>query len=257
MYNSRRKYSGLDDFFKTSSTNSLSGWKAIEERIGQIDDLYSPWEFDIWNFTKIHEETQFLVNEIYESIEIIESSAVEYIIGDFNSSIAASSSAVEKICNVILYLDFLNDPDPKQFTSIDSSWTGVDTVYGMRYFDKRWNRLVQKGPSLWVLFKHESLSDTLLKKVECLGYSCKTLLNEKDTFEHCVFISRRNAAAHGDFSRITIVEQLHGYVLDDDPNTLLKLTTNKDACLDQYKKASEFTKEVIKRFGQLYPQPTP
>ena len=252
MFNSGRKYSGLDDFFKTNSPNSLNGWKAIEERIGQIDKLYSPWVIKVWDFTKIREETQFLANEIWESIEIIESSAVEYIIGEFNSSIMASSSAVEKVCNVILYLGFLNEPNAKQFTSIDPSWTGVNTVYGMRYFDKWWNRLVQKGPSLWVLFEHMNLSGTLLKNVESLGYSCKTLLNTNDTPEHCVFISRRNAAAHGDFSRITIVEQLHGYVLDEDPNTLFRLTTNKEACLDQYKKASEFTRAVIKRFNELY-----
>ena len=256
MFNSGREYSGLDDFFRTSSTSSLGGWKAIQERIGQIDELYSSWEFNIWNFTQTHEETQFLVNEIKESIELIESSAVEYIIGEFNSSIAASSSAVEKVCNVILYLDFLSNPNPPEFSTIDPSWTGVDTVYGMRYFDKRWNRLVQRGPSLWVLFEHKSLSDTLLSKVESLGYSCRTLLNTSDTLEHCVFISRRNAAAHGDFSRITIVEQLHGYTLDEDPNTLFRLTTNKEACLDQYKKASEFTKAVIEKFNQLYPQPT-
>ena len=256
MFNSGRRYSGLDDFFRTGSNSSLSSWAAIEKRIEQIDSLYSDWDFNIWNFAQSYEETQFLVNEVKESIGLIQSSAVEYIIREFNSSIAASSSAVEKVCNVILYLDFLTNPSPQQFSSIDPSWTAVNTVYGMRYFDKRWNRLVQRGPSLWILFTHESLSDTLLSKVESFGYSCDPLLNADDTIEHCVFISRRNAAAHGDFSRITIVEQLHGYRLDEDPNTLFNLTSNREACLDQYKKASEFTKTAIKRFNQLYPPTT-
>lgn len=109
MFRSGRKYAGLDDFFRTESNSSLSSWEAIEKRIEQIDELYSNWEFNIWPFSNNNEEIQFLVNEIKESYEIIESSAVEYIIGEFNSSIVASSAAVEKVCNVISYLDFMQD----------------------------------------------------------------------------------------------------------------------------------------------------
>lgn len=133
----------------------------------------------------------------------------------------------------------------------------VDTVYGKRYFDKRWNRLIERGPSTWVLFKHKSLGGELLTNVESFGHSCKTLMNDGDSLENCVFISRRNAAAHGDFLRIPIVEQLHGHKLVDYPNDLFKLLTNKDACLDQYKKASEFTKNVIEKFNTIYPPTTP
>ena len=74
------------------------------------------------------------------------------------------------------------------------------------------------------------------------------------SFHHTIpsFIGRRNASAHGDFSRILIEEQMHGYIIKD-PNDLIKLINNKDASLDQYSKASDFIVEAFKIFDQRYP----
>ena len=103
MFKSARKYSGLDDFYGTSSTNSLYGWSAIEDRINETDKVYRDWQLNSWHFTSDHEETQYLINEVYDTIEIMRSSVSTYIMGNFNASIQSSSAAVEKIGNVILY----------------------------------------------------------------------------------------------------------------------------------------------------------
>ena len=66
-----------------------------------------------------------------------------------------------------------------------------------------------------------------------------------------VFASRRKAAAHGDFSRILIVEQFHGYVVND-VYDLVKLMNNKIASFDQYTKASNFIINVINEFNKKY-----
>ena len=250
MFKSARKYSGLDDFYGTSSTNSLYGWSAIEDRINETDKVYRDWQLNSWHFTSDHEETQYLINEVYDTIEIMRSSVSTYIMGNFNASIQSSSAAVEKIGNVILYLDFVKSAPSKTFSTPQSNWIHVDTVYGTRYYDKQWKRVIKRG-SQWIISEHSMLKGHMLKEIKESGYPSHLLLNSSDTFDTSIFVSRRNAAAHGDFSRILIEEQLHGYVVSG-PGDLARLVSNKDASLDQYSKASNFIIETLKIFDKLY-----
>ena len=245
-----RKYSDLNDFFGTSSQNALTGWKAITDRMNETDSVYKDWEFNVWKFTENHDETQFLVNEVKESIEIMRSSSVNYIIGEFNQSISASSEAVEKICNVILYIDFAKNGYPERHKSVEADWIEVITASGSMYYTKRWNKVINQGKE-WAVYKHASLTETTIERVEKSGYSCSELKNLTDTPEKIVFASRRKAAAHGDFSRILIVEQFHGYVVND-VYDLVKLMNNKIASFDQYTKASNFIINVINEFNKKY-----
>ena len=250
MFKNAREYTGLDDFYGTSSTSSLNGWKAVEERINETESLYRDWQLNLWPFTSEHEETQYLINEVHDTIEIMRSGVLTYIVGDFNASIQSSSAAVEKIGNVILYLDFVKCTPSQTFSTPQSDWISINTVYGTRYYDKRWNRVVQRG-SKWVIFKHSMLNGDMLKAMKKSGYPSELLLNQGDSFDTSIFVSRRNAAAHGDFSRILIEEQLHGYVVNG-PDDLARLVNNKKASLDQYSKASNFIIETLKIYDQRY-----
>lgn len=251
MYTSGgRDYSGLDDFFGTSSANAHTGLQAIKERIKEIDSVYKKWEFNIWNFTHDHDESQFLINEVRESTEIMRSSSYNYIIGEYNSAIMASSSAVERVCNVILYLEFIKNGVPCVYKKVDPKWRVVNTASGPIYYDQKWNLLVKMSGGL-ALYNSKTLSGNTLKEIEVCGYSCNYLLNPSDSVDKNIFIDRRNAAAHGVFTRIPILEQEHGYI-PNDINDLLKLMTNKDASLDQYTKASNFIVNVINEFNKKY-----
>ncbi len=250
MFKSERKYSDLDDFFRTRNNNTLTGLEAIQKRINELDSLYSQWEYYNWNFMSDSVENNFLRNEMWESIEIMRSSSINYIIGEFNSSIIASSEAVEVVCNVILYIEFRKTHIGTYDQSARPEWVKVNTVNGPIYYDKRWNRVVKTGNG-YIIYKHKTLNPETLKSVETCGYECKYLLNPIDTFDNNIFIQRRNAAAHGDFSRLPIVEQLHGYVVCG-KNDLLQLMTNKDAALDQYDKASKFIVDVIDKFNKRF-----
>ncbi len=249
MFRSEREYSSLDDFFRTRNDNSVTGLTAIKKRIKDLDSLYSEWQYNnTWNFTSDDKDNVFLRNEVLECIEIMRSSSINYIIGEFNSSIIASSEAVERVCDIILYTDFITNYEGSYITSIDPEWVEVKTVNGFIYYDKRWNRVVENSRG-YVVYKHKTLNQETLKSVERCGYKCSYLLNPRDTLCNNIFIARRNAAAHGDFSRLPIVEQLHGYVVSE-PSDLLKLRTNKEAALDQYNKASKFIVNVIKEFNR-------
>ncbi len=251
MFKSERKYRGLDDFFSTTSSSSLNEWKNIENRINEIDSKYKDWCVNLWSFTSDDEEKQYLINDVHDTIDMMRSSAINYIIGDFNSSIQSSSAAVEKLGNVIMYLEFLKFHPRKTFSSIQNCWIPINTVYGLRYYDKKWNRVVKRD-NQWTIFKHSMLSSKMLNEIHKSGYPSVLLLNQGDNFDNSIFIGRRNAAAHGDFSRILIEEQMHGYTIKD-PNDLIKLINNKDASLDQYSKASDFIVEAFKIFDQRYP----
>ena len=91
----------------------------------------------------------------------------------------------------------------------------------------------------------------MLKEIKESGYPSDILLKPSDTFDTSIFVSRRNAVAHGDFSRILIEEQLHGYVVSS-PDDLARMINNKEASLDQYSKASDFIIETLKIFDQSY-----
>ncbi|MFG1545409.1 MAG: hypothetical protein AAE976_02790 [Thermoplasmataceae archaeon] len=250
MFKSERKYSDLDEFFRTGNNNSITGQKSIQSRINDLDSLYTEWKYDSWNFTSDSAENDFLRNEMWESIEIMRSSSINYIIGEFNSSIIASSAAIERVCNVILYIDFRKNPEGHCYKDVREDWIKVNTVRGTIYYTERWNRVVEIGNG-YTIYKHKTLEPNTLKSVEKCGYNCAYLLNINDTICKNVFIERRKAAAHGDFSRLPIVEQLHGYVVSG-PNDLFKLQTNKDAALDQYDKASKFIVNVINEFNRKY-----
>jgi hypothetical protein len=250
MFKSERKFADLDDFFGTSNNNSLTGLQTIKGRIADLDKIYEDWKFNMWNFTEDYEERQFLFNEVYESIEIMRSSSVNYIIGEFNPSIIASSEGVEIICNVILYLEFIKNGVPCTYKKVDPDWRVVNTAIGPKYYDNRWNKVVKIGQD-WAIYKHNTLNPDTLKAVEKSGFSCNYLLNAGDTLDKNVFIDRRNASAHGDFSRILIIEQLHGYVVNA-VNDMVKLMNNRTASLDQYTKASNFMVNVIKEFNNKY-----
>ena len=250
MFKSNRKYSGLDDFYGTSSTNSLYGWSEIEKRIHETDLAYRDWQLNSWHFTSDHEETQYLINEVHDTIEIMRGSVSAYIMGNFNASIQSSSAAVEKIGNVILYLNFVKRPPLKRYSIVQENWTPINTVYGTRYYDKDRNRVIPMG-SKWVVFKHSMLNGDMLKDMKKNGYPSDILLNPGDTLDTSIFVSRRNASAHCDFSRILILQQLHGYVVSG-PDDVARLVNNKDASLDQYKKASAFIIATLKIFDQRY-----
>ena len=177
-------------------------------------------------------------------------SSLNYIIGEFNSSIVASSEAVERVCNIILYMEFRKTNTTPKYQNIKPDWIKVDTVNGTIYYTTRWNKVI-KLASGYIIYCHNTLNFKTLKNLEALGYSCGHLLNDQDILEKNVFVERRNASAHGDFSRIPIVQQLHGYVVSD-PNDLFKLYNNKEAALDQYKKASNFIISVINEFNKRY-----
>lgn len=250
MFKSDRQYSGLDDLFRTSNNNTITGLKAVSERIKELDLLYIDWQYNSWNFTSDSVENDYLRNEMWESIEIMRSSSLNYIIGEFNSSIVASSEAVERVCNIILYMEFRKTNTTPKYQNIKPDWIKVDTVNGTIYYTTRWNKVI-KLASGYIIYCHNTLNFKTLKNLEALGYSCGHLLNDQDILEKNVFVERRNASAHGDFSRIPIVQQLHGYVVSD-PNDLFKLYNNKEAALDQYKKASNFIISVINEFNKRY-----
>ena len=252
MFKTSRKYSGLDDLFGTSSKSERTGWPAMQKRIDELDTLSQDWDYNLWAFTQDNEECQYLINEVREAIDILESAYSEYIIGEYNSSIIASSAALERAGNVPLYLGFVNSK-PKIHPTVEQDWISIHTVNGIRYYDSKWNKVIQVSKG-YIIYPHGTLSATMLHNLENLGYSCNCLLNQGDTLDNCIFISRRNAAAHGDFSRILIIEQLHGQVAKD-INRLLSLTTNKDACFDQYKKAYMFILGALTKFNNLYPPP--
>jgi len=250
MFRSDREYSGLDDFFQTSIDNSLRGLTAIKERIKDSDSLYSEWQYNPWNFISDSVENDFLRNEVWVSIETMRSGSINYIMGEFNLSIVASSAAVERICNVISYIDFRQHHMSPDCEHTQEEWIKVDTVHGPVYYTENWDKII-KTKTGYIIYKNKTLGHKLLHNVEKCSYECSYLLNPGDTICNNVFVERRNAAAHGDFSRLPLIEQRHGYIISD-PDDLSKLMGNKNTALDQYGKASKFIVNVINKFNKEY-----
>ncbi len=250
MFRSDREYSSLDEFFRTSIDNSVTGLTEIKKRIKDLDSLYSEWQYNLWTFISDSVENDFLRNEVWGSIETMRSGSINYIMGEFNLSIVASSAAVERICNVILYIDFRQRHMSSDCEHTQDEWIKVDTVNGPVYYTEKWNKVI-KTKTGYIIYRNNALGDKMLHNVEKCGYECSCLLNPGDTICNNVFVERRNAAAHGDFSRLPLIEQRHGYIISD-PDDLSKLMSNKNTALDQYSKASKFIVNVINKFNKEY-----
>lgn len=250
MFRSPRKYSNLDDFYSTTVQNSLTSWSEIEKRIGETDSLYRNWRAELWQFTSDNEENQYLLSEVQNTIDVMRSAVLNYIMADFNASIVSSSAAVEKIGNVILYLNFVKAPPTKTYTAPEVDWIAINTVYGTRYYDNHWDRIVQRG-SVFIKFQHSVLNGKMLENIKKCGYPSHLLVNANDTLDKSIFVGRRNAAARGDFSRILIEEQIHGYIVNN-PDDLVKIVNNRIASLDQYSKASDFITNTMSIFDRCY-----
>jgi len=250
MFKSDRKYQGLDDFFRTGSKNDVMSWGEIEKRIGELDAPYNGWSLNQWLFVKDEKINQFLLAEIFDVIELMRSSSHNYIIAEFEASIILSSVAVEKLCNAILFIDFINKGQGKLIKNVNPKWIKVNTADGPIYFDTNWNRIVEVNEGC-LKFEHKTLGK-IMRYVQNLGYSVKALLNPGDTIDNSIFIARRNALAHGDPKRLIILEQMHGYVVND-INDIVRLMNNKEASLDQYKKASTFIIYVLAKFNSEFP----
>jgi hypothetical protein len=149
MFKSNRKYQGLDDFFGTGSKNNVMSWDEIEKRIGELDAPYNGLPLNQWLFVKEEKINQFLLAEIFDVIELMRSSSNNYIIAEFEASLILSSVAVEKLCNAILFIDFIKNIDfikkgqGKLIKNVDPEWIKVDTADGSIYFDTNWNRNVE------------------------------------------------------------------------------------------------------------------
>jgi len=241
----------LDDFFRTGSKNNVMSWDEIEKRIGELDKLYNGWSLNQWLFVKDEKINQFLLVEIFDVIELMRSSSNNYIIAEFEASIILSSVAVEKLCNAILFIDFIKKRQDEVIKNEDPKWIKVDTADGPIYFDKKWNRIVEVNGG-WLKFEHKTLGKCLLESVRNIGYSVDSLLNPGDTIDNSIFIARRNALAHGDPKRLIILEQMHGYVVNDN-NDIVRHRNNGEESLDQYKKASTFIIEVLAKFNSEFP----
>jgi len=250
MFKSDRKYQGLDDFFRTGSKKNVMSWDEIEKRIGELDKLYNGRPLNQWLFVKDEKINQFLLAEILDVIELMRSSSHNYIIAEFEASINLSSVAVEKLCNAILFIDFIKKGHGVLIQNVDPGWIKVNTADGPIYFDKKWNRIVEVNGG-WLKFEHKTLGK-ILGSVQNLGYSVNALLNPGDTIDNSIFIARRNAVAHGDPKRLIILKQMHGYVVND-INDIVRLMNNGEESLDQYKKASTFIIEVLAKFNSEFP----
>jgi len=77
-------------------------------------------------------------------------------------------------------------------------------------------------------------------------------LNSGDTIDNSIFIARKNAVAHGEPSRLMILEQMHGCDVKN-VDDIVRLMNNREASLDQYKKASTFITEVLAKFNSEFP----
>lgn len=251
MFKSDRTYKGLDDYSGTSAKGNVMSWDNVNDRIHELDKLYTKWNFNYWKFNQKNDINQFLRNEIYDVIELMRSSSNNYIIANFEASIILASAAVEKMCNAVLFIYFMREKKGTGCNSIDPEWIKVDTVNGPIYFDKQWNRVIKIG-NAWFKFKNNTLNEKTLEKVKCYGYSCEFLLNPGDQLEKSIFVERRNAVAHGDPARMLIIEQLHGYVINT-PNDMAELMNNRKSAFDQYKMASTFILSVFSKFDKDFP----
>ena len=251
MFKSDRKYQGLDDFFGTGSKNNVMSWDEIEKRIGELDAPYNGLPLNQWLFVKEEKINQFLLAEIFDVIELMRSSSNNYMITEFEASLILSSVAVEKLCNAILFIDFIKKGQGKLIKNVDPEWIKVDTADGSIYFDTNWNRIVEVNGG-WLKFEHKTLGKDLLECVQNLGYCVNDLLNPGDAIDNAIFIARRNAATHGDPKRLIILKQMHGYVVND-INDIVRLMNNGEESLDQYKKASTFIIYVLAKFNSEFP----
>jgi hypothetical protein len=251
VFKSDREYMGLDDFFDSGSKNHIMSWDEIKKRIAKLDSLYIKWQLNYWVFDKDEKMNQFLNSEIVDVIGLMRSSSHNYIIANFEASIILSSVAVEKLCNAILFIDFIKKRQGNLIKNVDPTWIEVDTVDGPMYFDTDWNRIVEFDGD-WLKFEHKTLGKYLMESVQNLGYSVNALLNPGDTIDNSIFIARRNAVAHGDPQRLIILEQMHGYVVND-VDDIMRLMNHKKASLDQYKKASTFIIAVLAKFNSEFP----
>lgn len=218
MLKGNKPYKGLDDYFSTNIEQQHSRSNTeIEKRIKEIEGICQEWPFNPnWK----HPNDRGWKNAFcLSTINLITQAANCYILGFYETSVMASSAAVEQIIHV--------DIDPK--------------VKHVRIKDRE-EYLIQNYGTL----------SSLLPKGEKKGYPVKLLLDSNETvLENCIFVQRRNMITHGSYENQFPIEQVHYLsVLDTSPETpnTEYIMFNCKASFDQYKKASNFIIETFRWF---------
>lgn len=245
----------MDDFYHTDSPGYSLNRANIKERIAELDAIYKEWQFHLWNFSSNRTECNEIWNDCQNSIDLMASSANCYILAMFVPSIQASSAAVEKLVNVIVYLEKRNklklrknDTDEVIHSPADK-WIKVDTVEQPQYYSKNFRARFFKRGDGFVEFYYPELTCGLTQ-IPALPYHPE-LICKSDPPDESAFVQRRNAAAHGVMTRLLLIEQVHGYVIDKDEDWW-PLINNKHSAFEQYRSASDFMIDTFKVFTEEY-----
>lgn len=218
MFKSEKPYKGLDDYFLTNieQLHSRSNTE-IEKRIKEIESIYQEWPFNPnWK----HPNDRGWKNAFcLSTVNLMAQAANCYILGFYETSVMASSAAVEQIIHV--------DIDPK-----------VKHVKIREHEE-------------YIIQNYGTLNKILLKAKKN-GYPTNLLLDSNEVFlDECTFVQRRNMIAHGAYENQFPIEQVHYsnflVISPDIPNIEYTMFNGK-ASFDQYKKASNFIIETFRWF---------
>jgi hypothetical protein len=262
MIRSGRPYSGLDDFFYTKDKDHLLSNELIQKRIEELDSLYQDWAFPFWEFSKEPMEQNRFQHYCKEVVDIFNQSYKCYIMAGFDASIIMSSVAVERLTNCVLLLHkaslgnlFQRITDSKTRQSVTKpldDWYPVKTINAVEYYCYRKNRFVQIVllDGNYHYFSLPSLSQSL-ELASRLGCPSGELLDPKERFSRCVFVTRRDKIAHGAFEEAELGEQIW-YLNANKSVDPISYLSRKEAAFDQYKKATLFTRKTFEWFTSKY-----
>lgn len=255
MFKSEGVFTGLDRYFHTNAQSHALNTEHMKERITEIDVLYKEWSFHLWNFSSDNMEKNEILSDCHDVIELMRDAANCYVLAMFVPSIQASSSAVERLLNVVLYLEkrtelgIMRDKGRKPIESPQSEWILVNTVSGDQYYTRGFRSRIFRRKDGFVEFRAEELHDAI-QHIPDPPY-CKEKLCPAGDLDNCVLVDRRNAASHGVTTRLLLIEQVHGYRIDK-PEDWWTLINNRHSALEQYRSAVSFVIDTFGVFTQKY-----
>lgn len=261
MFRLESPYSGLDGFFHTGTAHHVRSNSNIESRIRRLDSIYQGFENQTWNFSEDQRRQNEVQNYCLTTIEALREASLCFIMGFFHASVLMSSVAAERIIqSVILLKDAgkltplgMNPPNNSNKPYRPPNLVIVGTVYGDEYYAKvrgeRFERLIARNDGYYYT-ELPSLGVKLLKQVQALGVSCGSLISEGERIDDCIFVARRNAAAHARYEQAGILEQRRAKLSGKEASPTD--SSEENAAFDQYDKASRLVREVFAWFDKNY-----
>ena len=256
MFKTDGEFNGLDEFYHTDSPNHMLSKEAIAERTNGIVALYKDWELHSWKFSNNDEDRNEIQQDCLDVIEHMRDSANSYSLGMFVSTIQLSSAAVERLINTVLFLkkkerlSFLKD-HKKIIQTPPAGWIQVNTVAGPRYYTSGFKSRIYRKGNGFVEFRPRVLDRAIGELRRCRPSFKVDSLCEEGSPKSCVFVDRRNAAAHGTTTRLHLIEQFHGYIINK-TDDWYPLINNQYSALNQYRLASAFIINAFSIFTKRY-----